>query len=664
VNICLISREYPPFFGGGIGSYTERFARALAGAGHRAVVVTVSDDGEERREERDGVAVVRLPFVAGDGRGGFDWSGPHAAVATDATRAAFCQFHPVSVFAMGVAAALPRIVREFGIEAIEAPDTGALAWFVLNARRNGAAWAKGLPPVTTVVHSPTEWIAEWNRRPLKGRAERELAAMEGEQARWSDAVVSPSAALGAWAVERWGVARERVLVCPYALGELEGMSDVGCRMLDVKAESGAAEHSTSDIRNPTSPRVVLFLGRLEARKGVDALVEAFGSLAGEEIEAVGHRRDACATRSGSTELWLVGEDVVGPGGARFGAAAVSGLGDGVRGRVKLLGKRSPSEVGGMLDAAAVVAVPAPMDNFPFTCVEAMARGKVVVGGNAGGVGEMIEDGRSGILFAPGDAGACAAALGGALAMSDAERAAMGREAARRIQEICGNERVVARRVELYGASGRGRVLKPAPGRAGSPGDDVVVVGGEAEPCGELIQAVRDGDSVEFAHGWTSNGGRVRVFSTPTLASLARGAREIGPIAVTREALERGRATGAAADASSWELALALCAAGCRGAVVPECVTEAAPGPSEATALEELTKRIETLERGVREWSWRAERAEAELARIRSSRGWAVLQRLYGVLHVLRGRGFGTRPRYDRAGTEATESGGRGRKQIA
>src|SRR4051812_46751988 len=110
MNVCLISREYPPFFGGGIGAYTERFARALAGAGHRAVVVTVSGSGREERESEAGVTVVRLPFLAGN-----EWSGPHPAIATPEHVAAYYAFHPVSVFAMEVARAVPGLARELAI---------------------------------------------------------------------------------------------------------------------------------------------------------------------------------------------------------------------------------------------------------------------------------------------------------------------------------------------------------------------------------------------------------------------------------------------------------------------------------------------------------------------------------------------------------------------
>ncbi|MEX2217651.1 MAG: glycosyltransferase, partial [Phycisphaerales bacterium] len=184
MNIALISREYPPFFGGGIGAYTHRFAHALAGAGHRPFVITVSEDGEQSIEEGGGVTVVRLPFIHAN-----DWSAPHPRIATPETLAAFHAFHPVSVFAMQVARDMPALVRRHAIDIIEAPDTGALAWFLLNAARTGAPEAADLPPVVTVLHSPTDWIARWNRAPLRGRQDHELAGMERDQARWSGAVL-------------------------------------------------------------------------------------------------------------------------------------------------------------------------------------------------------------------------------------------------------------------------------------------------------------------------------------------------------------------------------------------------------------------------------------------------------------------------------------------
>ena len=65
-----------------------------------------------------------------------------------------------------------------------------------------------------------------------------------------------------------------------------------------------------------------------------------------------------------------------------------------------------------LFAALDIAVIPSVQTEPFGCVviEAMSAGTAVVGSNCGGIAEQIVDGVSGLLFAPGDAPALAAAL--------------------------------------------------------------------------------------------------------------------------------------------------------------------------------------------------------------------------------------------------------------
>jgi hypothetical protein len=133
---------------------------------------------------------------------------------------------------------------------------------------------------------------------------------------------------------------------------------------------------------------------------------------------------------------------------------------------------------------------------------------------------------------------------------------------------------------------------------------------------------------DFAHGWTQEpGGRVRAFSTPRAELLALAARQIGPLVVERRWTEHPRMEGLlrrsggneAHSNGAWLLALALLGAGASGTVVPDVITPE-PGTDSTHAD-------------------RAAALEAELARIRSSRGWRALERVYDALHILRGRGL-------------------------
>ncbi|MFM9994334.1 MAG: glycosyltransferase family 4 protein [Phycisphaerales bacterium] len=574
--IALVSREFPPFVGGGIGTYTRCFAEALAAGGHRPVVVTVSDDGAERRGVLGGVSVIRLPFIAGD-----DWSGPHAAIATPETAAAFLTFAPVSVFSMVVARALPRLMDEFRFDAIEAPDTGALGWFALNERRIGRPWAPDggppQPPLLTMVHSPTRWIAGLNGAPPPARRGQELLSMERDSARWSDAVLAPSTAMARWAEREWALDPGSIGVTAYPLGSLEA----------------GARRSSQRVSITGELRRVAFVGRLERRKGVDTLLAAF----------------AVAAENSDLRLDLIGQDTNDPATSRpFGAALLDALPEGLCGRITWHGRTPPETVTDLLVRSAVAVVPSPTDNFPYACIEAMAAGRIVVAARAGGMGELIRDGIDGFLFTPGDAGSLAAQLARAAALAADTGAELGRAAARRVLNVCGNERIVAARVGHY----RGVIARERPTIADdlrTAADAVVLVNAPPilTPAVEsLVRAVsRPGGGIDFAHGWSrSPDGTVLAFGTPTAESLARSPRRLGPLAVSRAALDDPRvrafvepASNAGGPyarfraASTWEIASALCAGGYAGAVVPHAVTDLVSGAAESPEMPVPTVRV-------------------------------------------------------------------------
>jgi glycosyltransferase involved in cell wall biosynthesis len=76
-----------------------------------------------------------------------------------------------------------------------------------------------------------------------------------------------------------------------------------------------------------------------------------------------------------------------------------------------------------LEAADVVLVPSDdPEPFGLVAIEAFARARPVVGSSGGGLAEIIEHGRTGWLFPPGDAGALAQVLL-ALTRDQAEQAA-------------------------------------------------------------------------------------------------------------------------------------------------------------------------------------------------------------------------------------------------
>ena len=93
---------------------------------------------------------------------------------------------------------------------------------------------------------------------------------------------------------------------------------------------------------------------------------------------------------------------------------------GMEDRTRFLGFRSDlPEVYAALD---VVALTSDTEGMPLTLLEAMAAGKPVVASRVGGVPEVVEHERTGLLFAPGDGAALDQALAFLLTRPDACRA--------------------------------------------------------------------------------------------------------------------------------------------------------------------------------------------------------------------------------------------------
>jgi glycosyltransferase involved in cell wall biosynthesis len=111
---------------------------------------------------------------------------------------------------------------------------------------------------------------------------------------------------------------------------------------------------------------------------------------------------------------------------------------GLEARVKLHGPLPRAEVLARMRAAHVLVLPSILDRegrregIPVTLMEAMSCGLPVVASRISGIPELVEDGRSGILFPPGDSGALADALR-RLRASPALRAELGRGARAKVE---------------------------------------------------------------------------------------------------------------------------------------------------------------------------------------------------------------------------------------
>lgn len=200
----------------------------------------------------------------------------------------------------------------------------------------------------------------------------------------------------------------------------------GANVLCVPYPVAPAEPQPQLVR----PNLVVFLGRLEAAKGVYDLLEAISGLR----PAVPDVRLLCA-----------GE---GDRGAITAYAERLGIAD----AVKFTGWVGPSGKRALLENAAVFALPSYDEALPMSLLEAMAAGAPVVASPVGGVPEVVADGVSGLFSAPGDVATLQRQLR-KLLLDRKLGERMGAAARESIRLRCAPERAAARLADIYAGLG-------------------------------------------------------------------------------------------------------------------------------------------------------------------------------------------------------------------
>jgi glycogen synthase len=164
---------------------------------------------------------------------------------------------------------------------------------------------------------------------------------------------------------------------------------------------GLADRAGPDRPTPGragAPPAVLFVGRLERRKGVPVLLDAARRLA---AEGVAFSLVLAGPDSDDTET---GE----PYRAAFERDAVRD--PSLAARVTFTGAVSDAELDDLYRRADLVCVPSRYESHGIVLVEAMMFGKPIVACATGGVPEVVEESGNALLAEPGDAGSLAGEL--------------------------------------------------------------------------------------------------------------------------------------------------------------------------------------------------------------------------------------------------------------
>lgn len=383
MHICFISQEYPPETGwGGIGSYTHEMAHGLSRKGHEVTVIARAEAGEHITAD-GGVTVHRIrpapewQRVRGMWRLQRVWPG----------------------FAWAAACRLRSIHGRFPVDIVEAAEARGDSEFVPLLQRR----------IPTVVRLHTAWtFVDRLNHVSPTRLKQWVYWQERFAIQTARAVTSPSQAM-VDLTESWvPLNRGRVYVVP--------------NPVDVSTFSPGCEER----------REVVFVGRLERRKGISILAETLPNVLG---------------RCPDVSFRFIGADSTDERGQSWRERLLEGVPVSERDRVHFA-RVSREDLVHYYRSAAVCIVPSIWENFPYSLLEAMACGTPTIVSAAGGLPEIVEDGVSGLLVPPADSSALCDAICSLLADREL-REEMGQNARKSAVERFSVERVIPRMVETY-----------------------------------------------------------------------------------------------------------------------------------------------------------------------------------------------------------------------
>jgi glycosyltransferase involved in cell wall biosynthesis len=371
-RVLFLTESFHPALGGGEG-HVRDLSRRLSASGMPATVVTRRGDRAwPARETMDGVRVVRVP-PAGPAR-----SGKYAMV-------------PAALLALGRESA--------GYDVLVVRGTRVLGLPGLLAARSARKPVVLQPEVNGEM---TGEVYTWGTaldRPLPRRAIGGVVRARNRLLRDADAFVAMSRLIRDEIVGA-GVAAEKVRHIPHGV--------------DMNRFRPADATERSELRRrlglPPDGLIVTFTGRLLRGKGVEALLEAFAS---QEPRAY-----LLIVGSGAGQALSV-EDAVRERVARGDLA----------GRVIMTGR--VENVEDYLRASDIFAFPSVFEGLGLSLIEAQACGLACVASRTGGIVDVIEDGKNGVLVTPGQVTDVAAALSALVKDEDRRRAlsAAGRKSA-------------------------------------------------------------------------------------------------------------------------------------------------------------------------------------------------------------------------------------------
>jgi glycosyltransferase involved in cell wall biosynthesis len=338
MRIAFVSYEFPPDTGvGGIATYVRQIASLFSELKISVEVICASPTRTGTVLENQYLSITRIQCESTE------------------------QFRKLSPLVV----AERHAARPFDL--IEVPEYGA----------EGLYMKAKLPnvPLVTKLHTPRFLIKELNdyyydKSPLRklknivGLRYKRSKDPEYKAIKETDFIISPSRSLIKLVSERWNIDPSKIHLAPNPYFP--------------------SEHLQS-ITPTTGSENILYIGRLETRKGVYNLARAIPLV----LQSFPNAR-----------FTFLGKDSRGPRREKSMLTVLKQIiGEGLA-NVSFLDFVPLTEVPSIIAKADICVFPSLWENFPNVCLEAMTAGKSIVASKNGGMVDMLQDNNGGVLVDP------------------------------------------------------------------------------------------------------------------------------------------------------------------------------------------------------------------------------------------------------------------------
>lgn len=393
MRIAFVSGEYVTeegSFDGGLANYLHRVSLSLASLGHEPIVVVSSDRDETFVD--DGIEVHRVRTSGNAWRNWIDYLTFHR----------FTMSLELTFVGVALRDRLKEIHRKRPISIVQYTHLGGLSLFA----------PRGIPSVIRLSSHTSLARMKGGYDGLRPCEIRQQERFERVALKRAAGVFGPSRIISALVEKDVGRPVE-IIESPFILDTAR--TDDGPYRANLEGKT-----------------YLLFFGTLSVLKGIVTLAEVIPDLLG------GHP---------DLHFVCIGKERDGYRGMSMMDYVLSRAGS-CRDRILFLGKMRHEQLYPILSRALAVVLPSHIDNFPNTCLEAMAHRRVIVGTRGTSFEQLLSDGESGILCEVDDPVSLREAVEKAISLPDDRRRAMGEKAWERVRELR-PERAAAQLVSFY-----------------------------------------------------------------------------------------------------------------------------------------------------------------------------------------------------------------------